>query len=219
MNAVNFFDLRKTIADRLLLSAEYPWEALDMLSEYILRVGRRLERSRYLETRRGIWIAKNAEVSEDAELCAPLIVGEGSKISGLTSLSGGVIIGNDAFVGAGSEIKCSILFDGARARGNNYISDSIVGHLAHFGTGAIVSSRPSAPGAITYTLGAHTKKCERGRLGAVIGDRADIGCSSVLSAGAVVERGAIISPLTRLKGFISAEDTHMGERILLSDIL
>ncbi len=219
MNAVNFFDLRKTIADRLLLSAEYPREAVDMISEYIRRVGKKLDRSKYLEIKRDIWIAKNAEVSESAKLCAPLIVGERSEISGCASLSGGVIIGKDAFVGAGSEIKRSILFDGARATRNNYISYSIVGHLAHFGAGAIVSSQKSDLGSINSIPGSLTKKSEQGRLGAVIGDGADIGYSSVLSAGAVVEAGAVIPPLTRLKGFISAEDIHIGERILLSDIL
>ena len=219
MNVTDFFDLRKTRADRLLSSANYPWEALDMMKEYILRIGRTLDRSVYCETRRGIWIAKNAEVSEAAKLCAPLIIGEGSKILGRTALSGGAIIGNEVFVGSGSEIKCSVIFDGARINRNNYISDSIVGHLAHFGAGAIVSSRASGLGGIVYTLGKDSKRCERARLGAVIGDGADIGCSSVLCAGTVVERGARISPLTRARGFISGEAKYRGEQILLSDIL
>ena len=218
MKATHFFSLDKTLADKLLLKSEYPWDALDMLSEYIYRVGKGLDREAYREHRRGIWIAKNAFVSDSAELKAPLIIGEGSEIGGLAIVGEAVIIGNGASVGGGCEIKRSVIFDKARASQHNYISDSFIGYGASLGNGAIISSLRADRGEIICTFGDKSVRCERKRLGAVIGDGAKIGCSSVLLAGTVVERGSTVNPLTRVRGFVSAERAYSGEKII-ADIL
>lgn len=217
MKATQFFDLDKTLADRLLLGAEYPWEALDMLREYIFRVGRTLNKVLYREVKKSIWIAKSAVVSESAVLKAPLIVGERSEVGRLAHV-GGAIIGDGASVGNFCEIKCSVLFDEVRASQNNYINDSILGYRTTFGAGAIVSNISANRGEIVCAFGEKSVRCERGKFGAVIGDGADIGCSSVLAAGTVVERGARVNPLTRARGFVSAERVYKGEAIV-SDIL
>ena len=220
MKASEFFDLNKSIADRLLFKCEYPWEALDMLSEYISRIARRLDREIYEEIKRGVWIARSAKISESARLSAPLIIGEGSEVGRLVSLGGAVIVGNGAVIGDFSEVKCSILFDGARVSQNNYISDSILGYKSGFGTGAIVSSLSADRRGIVCNFGDVSVCCERGRFGAVIGDGAEIGCSSVISAGTIVEKGARVGPLTRVGGFVSrfGEYSRVGEKII-SDIL
>ncbi|MBR5139536.1 MAG: UDP-N-acetylglucosamine pyrophosphorylase, partial [Clostridia bacterium] len=64
MKICNFFDLDKSIASRLLLCSEYPWDALDMLGEYILRVGRGLSPCKYEQVRRGVWIARDADACD-----------------------------------------------------------------------------------------------------------------------------------------------------------
>lgn len=218
MNAVHFFDLKATLADRLLSSAEYPWQALDMLSEYIFRIGKGLDKRVYNEVKKGIWIAKSASVSESASLTAPLIIGEGSEVGRLACLGGSLIIGKGVTVGNLSEIKSSVLFDGARLSQNNYISDSIIGCKVSFGAGAIVSNLSANRKEIICALGEISVKCERARFGAIIGDGAEIGCSSVLSAGTVVEPGAKVGPLTRARGFVSAAKAYKGEKII-ADIL
>jgi len=218
MKASELFDLNRTLASRLLSSAEYPWDALDMLGEYINRVGRGLDRALYSEIRKGIWVAKSAKISSSARLIAPLIVGEGCEVGRLVTLGAGVILGNGASVGDGSEIKSSILFDGVRISQSNYISDSILGYNVSFGMGAIVSILTPDRRDIICVLGEMSVRCERGKFGAVVGDEATVGASSILSAGTVVERGARINPLTRARGFVSARKAYKGERIV-SDIL
>ena len=218
MKATDFFDVKRTLAARLLVSAEYPWDALDMLAEYIYRVGKGLDRSVYKEVKKGIWIAGSAHVSESAVMKAPVIVGEGCEIGNHTSIGGAVIIDAGAVIGNGCEIKNAVIFEGARAPQHNYISDSFIGCGASLGAGAIISSLHSDRKEIVCTLGEKTLKCERKRLGAIIGDGAQIGCSSVLLAGTVVDRGASVGPLTRARGFVSAQKAYKGEKIL-SDIL
>lgn len=217
MNVTQFFDLNKTLAAPLLLSADYPWEALDMLSEYIFRVGRTLDTKRYVKIRNGIWIAKSAAVSENADLKAPIIIGEDSEIESGACVEK-AIIGNGVLVGGGSEIKNSVIFDEVRAPHHNYISYSIVGYKSSFGAGSIISNMRADRGAVLCFDGDETVSSGRKRFGAIVGDRADIGCSAIISAGTVVERDAKVSPLVRVRGFISAEGVCKGENII-SDIL
>ena len=81
-----------------------------------------------------------------------------------------------------------------------------------------------APGVMTFmTVWAEIVKtdlfgdelisCNRRRFGVVVGDDAEVGCSSVLTAGCIVERGACVRPLTRVRGFISASGSYSGEKI------
>ena len=77
MLAENFFDMNGSFSEKLFLSCEYPWEVLDVISEYIERIARTLCREHYYSPSRGIWIAKSAEVSDSASLKAPVIIGEG----------------------------------------------------------------------------------------------------------------------------------------------
>ena len=219
MNVERFFDLEKTICNRLIEAAEYPWDVAEMLCEYIYRVGKGLKKSLYREVERGIWIANSATVSDEARICAPVIIGRESRVGRHASISGGAVIGDGALVGNGSEIRTSILFDGARAAQNNYVNDSILGAGAVLGMGAIITSLSSGSGRITVCLGKDALICERERFGALVGDGALVGCSSILSAGSVVERGARVNPLVRASGFISAAKPDGKSRASLTAII
>ena len=218
MKATDFLNLERTLADRLFLSVDYPWDALDMLEEYIYRIGRGLDGGLYEQTKRGVWVARSASVSESAELTAPVIVGERAGVGRLSRVGAAVIIGNEATVGNGCEIRFSVMLDGAALAQNNYLSDTIVGYMARLSAGAIVSSQRADRRDIVCSLGAESVICDRKRFGAVVGDLATVGASSVLSAGSVLEKGAEIEPLTRARGYISASAAYLGERIS-ADIL
>lgn len=217
MNVTQFFDLNKTLAARLLLSASYPWEVLDMLEEYIMRIGRTLDTKKYSKIKNGIWVAKSASVPEGVNLKAPIIIGEGSEIENGAYIEK-ALIGNEVLVGDGSEVKASVLFDNARAPHHNYIGCSLIGYKSSFGAGAIISNMRADRGEIICFIDNETVSSGRKRFGAIVGDKADIGCSSILSAGTVVERGARVRPLMRVRGYISANRTCRGESIV-SDIL
>lgn len=216
MNASDIFDLTKTLADKLLQFARYPWDALDMLDEYIMRIGRGLGGG-YTRLGRDIWVAKSASVSEGAELRRPLIIGEGCEVSDGAVLGGGVILGRGVYIGDGCELCRSVLFDGARCAHNNYVGHSIIGHNASLLSGAIISVMRSDRGEVICSLGENETPSGHKRFGALVGDSAEIGCSSVLSAGTVVMRGAAIGPLIRAGGFIGSAE-YIGERIIGSEI-
>lgn len=218
MNFQGIFDFGRSAAGQLLSSVEYPWEALDLMGEYIMRIGRSLDKERYRKYGEGIWIAKSASVGDGAKLKSPLIVGEGSVIDSSAYLRGGVIIGRDCLVGKNAEIKNSVLFDGAQAQHSNYVGDSFIGHKAQLGAGAVISNLRADRGEVVCFLGSESINSKRKRMGALVGDFAEIGCSSIIQAGTVISRSARIQPLTRAHGFVAEGSIYRGESIL-SDIL
>ena len=218
MNIREYLDTEKTLAGPLLIRVQYPWQALDMLTEYLFKLGKTLDKSLYEERGEGVWIARSARISESATLVSPVIICDGAQIGNGAIIRGPVIIGKGAFIGNSCEIKKCIFFDGARAPHYNYVSDSMIGYRTTLGAGAIVSNMRQDRGEVVCSFGNEKISSGKKRFGAVVGDGAEIGCSSVISAGSVIERGGRINPLTRVRGFVRAGRSYKGESII-SDIL
>ena len=69
----NLYDLTETIAAELFTEAEYPWEVLPRIHDFILELGKRLPEEIYEKRGEDIWVAKNAKVAPTACLNGPLI--------------------------------------------------------------------------------------------------------------------------------------------------
>jgi NDP-sugar pyrophosphorylase family protein len=113
-----------------------------------------------------------------------------------------VLIGEDCVIGNSTEIKNSIVFDGAQLPHYNYVGDSVIGYRAHFGAGAIASNvRADKRPVVVHTPTAelHT---DRRKVGAMVGDGAEIGCGAVLAPGAVIGRESTVYPLTFVRGCV-----------------
>ena len=213
MKTDELFSFEGGLAERLFLSVKYPWEALDVLLEYIRREGRGLDLNLYKEIKREVWVARSACISDSALLSAPIIIDEGARVGDLSHISCS-IIGRGSLVGERSEIRRSIFLDFSLAPACNYISDSLVGEGAIFKEGSIASGVRADRKEVTLDLGEERVRTGRVHLGALVGDGAKIGQSAVLSAGTVVERGATVKPFTRARGLVSAGEVYRGERIV-----
>ncbi len=212
MKTDELFDFRGALIERLFLAEKYPWDALDSLCEYIRRIGRGLDKKIFTEIKKEVWVADSAAISDSAELIAPLIIEDGAEVGNFSVVSSS-FIGRECVIGSFSEIRRSMFLDFSRAQAHNYVSDSIVGKKGRFGAGAIVSSMRADRGEVICETDSERLNTGRSRFGALVGDGAEIGPSAVLSAGCVLERDASVNPLTRARGFVSADKTYRGERI------
>jgi len=70
----NLYDLTETIAAELFTEAEYPWEVLPRIHDFILELGKRLPEEIYEKRGEDIWVAKNAKVAPTACLNGPMIM-------------------------------------------------------------------------------------------------------------------------------------------------
>ena len=195
------FDLSHTLAAPLIGECAYPEEALGRLGEFISDLSGRLGEG-YREVAPGVLIATDATVEEGVRILPPAIIGHGTVLRQGAYLRGAVIIGDGAVVGNSSEIKNSIIFDGAQLPHYNYVGDSILGYGAHLGAGATVSNLRLDKRDVTIRAEDEERSTDRRKLGALIGDRAEIGCGAVLCPGSVIGRGSMIYPLSLVRGVI-----------------
>ena len=208
ITAAALFDLAYTAAEPLFARTVYPWEILPELCAFLTEYGRRLSPAEYETAGDGVWISKSAIVAPTAEIRGPAVIGAGTEVRHGAYIRGGALVGAGCIVGNSCELKNCILFDGAKAPHYNYIGDSVLGHGAHMGAGAVTSNVKSDKSLVKVKWqGPPAGELETGlrKLGAMIGDFAEIGCNSVLCPGSIVGRRTIVYPLSRVRGIIAAD--------------
>ena len=200
----DLFDLTKTIAARLFDGLETPWQALPLLTKFILELGETLPESAYERREGGIYIARSAKVYTSAYLAGPLIIDEGAEVRHCAFIRGSAIVGKGAVVGNSTELKNCLLFDKVQVPHFNYVGDSILGYKAHMGAGAITSNVRSDKKLVKV----HTPEgdIETGlkKFGAMLGDDVEVGCNTVLNPGVVLGRGVWVYPGSLVRGVVPA---------------
>ncbi len=198
------FDLDKTLAKPYLETFEFPWQALPGLTAFIAALGERLPKDEYDEIAPGVWVAGDAVVAPSAFLAAPCVIGHGAEIRHCAFIRGGALVGAGAVVGNSTELKNCVLFDGAQAPHYNYIGDSILGAKAHMGAGAVTSNLKGDKTPVVVRAGNTRVETGLRKFGAMLGDRAEIGCGAVLNPGTVIGRDTQVYPLCFVRGAVPA---------------
>ena len=149
----NLYDLKETIAADLFTEAEYPWEVLPRIHDFILELGKRLPEEIYEKRGEDIWVAKSATVFDSAYLHGPLIICEDAEIRQCAFIRGSAIVGKGSVVGNSTELKNVIIFNSVQVPHYNYVGDSILGYKSHMGAGSITSNVKSDKTlvAVSYT--------------------------------------------------------------------
>ncbi len=211
----DLFDLTKTEAAELLKKYFYPWEALGAVSEYICKLGEKLSDFEFTRLAENIWVAKDAKVFPSAHISGPCIICQGAEIRHCAFIRGSALIGKKAVVGNSTELKNVILFDEAHVPHYNYVGDSILGFRAHMGAGSITSNVKSDNSNVTVCDGDERVKTDRRKIGAMIGDFAEIGCNSVLNPGAVIGRRATVYPLMSVRGTVPEDSIYKAQGLIV----
>ena len=197
----------------LLLGTEYPWEALSRMSELLHYT----DTEGLTEIGDGIFVGENVRISPLATLIGPLVIDADCEIRPGAYLRGNVYLGKGCVVGNSSEIKGSVIMDGAQLPHYNYVGDSVIGNRAHLGAGAITSNLKSTGTGITVHADRDYPTGRR-KLGAMIGDHAEIGCSAVLNPGTVIGKRSIVYPLTSVRGAVPSHSVLKREGVIVPRI-
>lgn len=198
------FDLSRTLLGNALEKTEYPWEILPKLGELILSLGQTLPADEYTSPAEWVWIHKTAKVAATAMIGAPCIICAGAEVRHCAFIRGSALVGAGAVVGNSTELKNALLFDGVQVPHYNYVGDSVLGYKAHMGAGVIASNFKGDHSNVTVKAEDEQIPTGLRKMGAILGDGADVGCNSVLCPGTIVGRGTRIYPLTRVRGVVPA---------------
>ena len=200
----DLYDLIHTQAAPLLEEVEYPWQALAGISGFILSLGSTLSAEEYDHPSEDVWIARSAKVAPTASITGPCIVGPETEVRHCAFIRGKALIGAGCVVGNSTELKNVILFDQAKVPHYNYVGDSILGFQAHMGAGSITSNVKSDKTLVVIRDGEKRFPTGLKKVGAMLGDRAEIGCNTVLNPGTVIGRDSSVYPTSCVRGTVPA---------------
>ena len=212
----NLFRLDASVAAPLFSGCRYPWEVLPKIKSAIDVLGASLPADIYEHVSEHVWIARSAKLYPSVCIEGACIIGEGTVVRHSAFIRGDAIIGRDCVIGNSTEIKNSIVFDRAQLPHFNYVGDSVIGYAAHMGAGAITSNIKSDKTNINLII--HNTVIPTGlrKFGAMLGDRAEIGCNSVLNPGTVIGRDTNVYPLSMVRGYIPADSILKTGGIIIS---
>ena len=204
------YDLNHTLARDLMDSYDYPWEVLTHIGEEIVKLGSSLS-DEYEQRENNVWVHKTATVFSSAYLGKNVIVGRNAQIRHCAFVRENAIIGAGAVVGNSTELKNVILFDGVEVPHYNYVGDSILGYKAHMGAGSVTSNVRADKGSVK--VHAEDGDLDTGlvKVGAMLGDHAEIGCGSVLNPGTVIGRNSNVYPLSSVRLCVNGNSIYKNQ--------
>lgn len=202
------YDLTHTAAKPLLEQVTYPWEALEPLGAFIRQLGATLSPEEYTSPAPEVWIHRTATVASTAFIGAGVIIGAHTEVRHGAFIRGNALVGEGAVVGNSTELKNVILFDRVQVPHYNYVGDAVLGYRAHMGAGSITSNVKSDQTLVTIRVGEERLETGRKKVGAMLGDRVEVGCGSVLNPGTVIGADSRVYPLSSVRGFVPAHSIY-----------
>ena len=204
----DLYDLSETITKDFLSQFTYPWEALPKIKEYILELGNSLPKDKFHMVGEDVWIANSATVAPTAYIHGPAIIDEEAEVRHCAFIRGNAIVGKGAVVGNSTELKNVILFNKVQVPHYNYVGDSILGFKAHMGAGSITSNVKSDKKLVIVHNNGENIETGLKKFGAMLGDRVEVGCNSVLNPGTVIGRDSNIYPTSMVRGVVPANSIY-----------
>lgn len=199
----DLFCCENKILKPLFDGAEYPWEILPKIKDYILGL---IEKGipGYTEISDGVLVGENVKIYPTATIEPPAIIGSGTEVRPGAFLRGSVITGENCVLGNSSEFKNCVLSDKVQAPHYNYVGDSVLGYHAHMGAGSICSNLKS-DGKPVVIHGDENFETGLRKIGGILADGADIGCGCVLNPGTVIGKNTSVYPKNALRGVYPAD--------------
>lgn len=203
----SFFNLTAFSHASLFEGCQYPWQALQKLSDYLAsqplgQIEVDVPPTVFLINPSLISIGEGTIIEPGAYIQGPCIIGKHCVIRNGAYIRGDILTGNGCIIGHNTEIKHAILFDGAAAPHFNYVGDSILGNRVNLGAGVKCANFRLDHQTVSIVL--EGKKWDTGlkKLGAIIGDGAQVGCNCVLNPGTLLGKNSFCFPCLNIHGRI-----------------
>lgn len=207
MKAADFFALPRSLAPFMAAFQPDtpPWEWLKQIGAAL--AARRLDPSLKLlppgvQAEGWIYLHPSVKVPPTATLIGPAWIGANTEIRPGAFVRGNVIVGEGCVLGNSCEFKNCLLMDNVHVPHFSYVGDSILGSGVHLGAGAILSNFRLDQQPIVLRLPDLTVETGLRKFGAILGDRAEVGCNAVLQPGTLLGPRALVLPATAFGGWL-----------------
>ncbi|WP_404422434.1 UDP-N-acetylglucosamine diphosphorylase [Nibricoccus sp. IMCC34717] len=137
-------------------------------------------------------------------LIGPAFIGAGTEIRPGAYIRGNVITGANCVLGNSCEFKNALLLDNVQVPHFSYVGDSALGTGSHLGAGVILSNLRLDQKPISVRVDGNLLDTGMRKLGALVGDQAEVGCNAVLQPGTILGRRALVLPTLAFAGTLAA---------------
>ncbi len=193
------FDLGGSLAEPLFDGVAYPWEVLPRIGAFVAELAEKLEAMPgWKKLSDGVTVSLDAEIAPSAVIMGPCVIGPGAEVRPGAYIRGKVLVCGGCVVGNSTELKNTVMLEGAKLPHYNYAGDSVIGRGAHMGAAAVASNFKLDGSNIKF----QGKDTGLRKFGAILGDRAEVGCHCVLNPGTVIGRYSALYPGTVVRGFV-----------------
>ena len=202
-----FFSLTEYAHSSLFEGCKYPWEALSRLQAYLksLPLGKieiEIPSTVYLVNPELICIGEGTVIEPGVYIQGPCYIGKNCIIRHGAYIRGNVITGDSCVIGHDTEIKNSILLNKASAAHFNYVGDSILGNATNLGAGVKCANLRLDNQSVCVFIEGQKINTALTKLGAIVGDGAQVGCNCVINPGTILGRNSFCFPCLNIDGFI-----------------
>lgn len=207
MKAADFFSLPPSLAQ----FAEHfpaelpPWEWIKKIGSALAAISFERASSRGgVHIEGAVYLHPSVKLPAFATIIGPTWIGAKTEIRPSAFIRGNVIVGEGCVLGNSSEFKNCLLMDGVQVPHFNYVGDSILGNGAHLGAGAICSNLRLDQAEVLVRAGEAVYSTGLKKFGAILGDKAEVGCNAVLNPGSVLGKRALVMPTVAFAGYLPA---------------
>jgi len=184
------------LGPRKWLGISYPWDMLEA-KQWILESEKSVSRGtieRGVHLSGSVVLEEGSVVKAGSYLEGPVHVGKSCHIGPNSYLRPYSTLGDDVKVGAGCEVKNSIVMRNARIPHLSYVGDSILGEACSLGAGTITANLRFDEAEIKSKIRGSWVNSGREKLGAILGDGVRTGINVSIFPGVKVGRGSWIGP-------------------------
>ncbi|MAV39543.1 MAG: UDP-N-acetylglucosamine diphosphorylase [Puniceicoccaceae bacterium] len=164
-----------------------------------------------------VFIHPTVNLPPFGSISGPCYIGKHSVLRPGVFIRGNVIVGESCLLGNSCEFKNALILDGAQIPHFSYVGDSVIGQAAHLGAGVICSNlRLDQKPVKVCDLGGKRFDTGMRKLGAIIGDRVEIGCNTVLNPGSLLLAESMVYPNLTFSGTLNSGQVAYQEKGLKS---
>ena len=184
------------LGSRRWLGISYPWDMLEA-NQWILESEKSASRGtieRGVHLLGSVVLEEGSVVKAGSYLEGPVHVGKRCHVGPNSYLRPYSTLGDDVKVGAGCEVKNSIVMKNTRIPHLSYIGDSIIGEDCSLGAGTITANLRFDEAMVKSRVRGSWVDSRRKKLGAVLGDGVRTGVNVSIFPGVKVGQGSWIRP-------------------------
>ncbi|MDG1242138.1 MAG: UDP-N-acetylglucosamine diphosphorylase [Opitutae bacterium] len=152
-----------------------------------------------------VFIHPSVKLPPFGSITGPAYIGEDCVLRPGVYIRGFVIAGANCVLGNSCEFKNCLLLDGVQVPHFSYVGDSVLGNKVHLAAGVTCSNLRLDQSEVSVQL-PDGSRCGSGlrKLGALVGDAAEVGCHSVLNPGSILGRRSLVMPSMAFRGYLKA---------------